>query len=68
MNQPSFKFAIIAAAAVFAALFVYWCIPPFMADPDLIGALGAGFVNPHSSGYSAYLLDCWAILAAWILP
>lgn len=67
MTQLLFKTTIIAAAAVFAALFVYWCVPPFIANPDIIGALGAGFVNPYSSGYSADVLACWVILAAWIL-
>lgn len=67
MNQHSFKATIIAAAAVFTALFAYWCIPPLIADPDIIGAFAAGFVNPYSSGYSADVLACWVILAAWIL-
>ena len=38
MNQPVFKTTIIAAAAVFTALFAYWCIPPLIANPDIIGA------------------------------
>ncbi len=67
MNQPVFKTTIIAAAAVFTALFAYWCIPPLIANPDIIGAFAAGFVNPYSSGYSADVLACWVILAAWIL-
>ena len=56
MNQPTFKTTIIAAAAVFTALFAYWCIPPLIANPDIIGALAAGFVNPYSSVYSADVL------------
>jgi hypothetical protein len=67
MNQQTFKAVIIAAAAVFTGLFAYWCIPPLIADPDIIGALAAGFVNPYSSGYSADVLACWVILSAWIL-
>ena len=51
MNEHLFKTIIIAAAAVFTALFANWCIPPLIADPDIIGALAAGFVNPYSSGY-----------------
>lgn len=67
MNQKMFKTIIIAAAAVFTVLFAIWCIPPLVADPDIVGALAAGFVNPYSSGYSADVLSCWVILAAWIL-
>ena len=67
MTQTVFKTTIIAAAAVFTALFAYWCIPPLIANPDIIGAFAAGFVNPYSSGYSADVLACWVILSAWIL-
>ena len=67
MNEHLFKTIIIAAAAVFTALFANWCIPPLIADPDIIGALAAGFVNPYSSGYSADVFACWAILSAWIV-
>ncbi len=67
MTENLFKTIIITAAAVFTALFVYWCIPPLIADPDIIGALAAGFVNPYSSGYSADVFACWAILSAWIV-
>ena len=67
MNEEIYKATIIAAATVFTALFAYWCIPPLIADPDIVGAFAAGFVNPYSSGYSADVLACWVILAAWIL-
>jgi hypothetical protein len=53
MHEHAFKAIIIAAAAVFTALFAYWCIPPQIADPDIIGAFAAGFVNPYASGYAA---------------
>jgi Terpene cyclase DEP1 len=67
MTPNIFKFTILAAASVFTALFAYWCIPALIADPDIIGAFAAGFVNPYSSGYSADVLACWVILSAWIL-
>ena len=66
MTEPFFKAIIIAAATVFMALFVYWCIPPMIENPNLIGAFAAGFVNPYASGYAADTLACWAILPAWI--
>jgi Terpene cyclase DEP1 len=67
MNEQTFKASIIAPAAVFTALFAYWCIPPLIAKRDILGALAAGFVNPYSSGYSADVLACWVILSAWIV-
>ena len=67
MNEEIYKATIIAAATVFTALFAYWCIPPLIADPDIVAAFAAGFVNPYSSGYSADVLACWVILSAWIL-
>lgn len=66
MSEAIFKTVIIAAAAIFTLLFCMWIIPPLVADPDVVGAFAAGFVNPYSSGYSADVLACWAILAAWI--
>lgn len=66
MSEGLFKLVIIAAAVVFTLLFTIWIIPPLIADPDVIGAFAAGFVNPYSSGYSADVLACWVILAAWI--
>lgn len=67
MSEKLFKTTIIAAAAIFTSLFAYWCIPPQIANPDIVGAFAAGFVNPYSSGYSADTLACWVILVAWIL-
>ena len=67
MTEPLFKAIIIAAAAVFTMLFALWCIPPIIANPDVIGAFAAGFVNPYASGYAADTLACWVILTAWIV-
>jgi Terpene cyclase DEP1 len=67
MTESLFRAIIIAAAATFTALFAYWCIPPMIANPDIVGAFGAGFVNPYASGYAADTLACWVILSAWIL-
>lgn len=67
MNEQLFKTTIIAAATIFTALFCFWCVPALIANPDIIGALAAGFVNPYASGYSADVLACWVILSAWIV-
>jgi len=66
MNRGVFKGVITVTALAFTLFFAVVVIPPLMANPDLLGALGAGFVNPYASGYSADVLACWVILAAWI--
>ena len=66
MSETLFKTIIIAAAAAFLLIFAMVVIPPLMAEPDIVGAFAAGFVNPYASGYSADVLACWVILAAWI--
>ncbi|MEO9635613.1 MAG: DUF2834 domain-containing protein [Parasphingorhabdus sp.] len=66
MSEPLFKATIIAAAAVFLGIFIMLVIPPQIAEPDVVGAFAAGFVNPYASGYSSDVLACWVILAAWI--
>ncbi len=65
MNETIFKTAIIAAALAFLAVFALVVMPPLIAEPDVIGAFAAGFVNPYASGYSADVLACWVILSAW---
>lgn len=67
MTQRAFPAFVLAVAAVFLAVFVVVVVPPFVAEPDVLGAFGAGFVNPYASGYSADTIACWVILSAWIL-
>jgi uncharacterized membrane protein YfcA len=67
MNERLFRVTLIAVAAVFTAAFGWLIIPPLMANPDVVGAFAAGFVNPYASGYSADVVACWAILCAWVL-
>ena len=66
MNEKQFRVVITAVALGFTALFSVLVIPPLVANPDVIGAFGAGFVNPYSSGYSSDVVACWFILAAWV--
>ena len=60
-----------AAVAVvglgFSLLFCVVVVPPLIEDPDIIGAFGAGFVNPYASGYSADVVACWLVLAIWVV-
>jgi hypothetical protein len=66
VNERQFQIVIVAVAVAFTALFSVVVVPPLIDNPDIIGAFGAGFVNPYSSGYSADVIACWLILAAWV--
>ena len=66
MNERRFNVAIAALALFFAAYFSGVVVPPLIENPDIVGALAAGFVNPYSSGYSTDVIVCWAILAVWV--
>jgi hypothetical protein len=66
MNEKKFRTIIITIAAMFTVLFCVVVVPPLMDNPDIIGAFGAGFVNPYASGYSADVIACWMILAVWV--
>ena len=67
VNERQFHIVIVAVAAGFTALFSFVVVPPLIDNPDILGAFGAGFVNPYSSGYSADVIACWLILAAWVV-
>jgi len=41
--------------------------PPFLENPDIIGAFLAGFVNPYSSGYALDTIVCGLILFTWVI-
>ncbi len=62
-----FKFVVLSLGIGFAILFGIIVIPPFLQNPDIVGAFAAGFVNPYSSGYSLDTIFCWMILAVWII-
>ncbi len=67
MNESIYKAALYLIAIAFTAIFCIVVIPPLIENPDVLGALMAGFVNPYSSGYSADVLCCWLILVVWIM-
>lgn len=67
MSDRSFRVAVIAVGLAFTAFFSVLVVPPLIDDPDILGAFGAGFVNPYASGYSADVIACWVILAIWIV-
>jgi Terpene cyclase DEP1 len=67
MNTHAFRISLIVLAAAFTVAFVVICIPPFLENPDIIGAFAAGFVNPYASGYALDAFFTWGVLAAWVL-
>ena len=67
MSDRSFRVAVTVVSLAFAVFFSVVVIPPLIDDPDILGAFGAGFVNPYASGYSADVIACWVILAIWIV-
>ncbi len=67
MSDKVFKFGITSIAIIFTIIFSIVVIPPLIENPDIAGAFAAGFVNPYSSGYSADVFCCWAILLIWVI-
>jgi hypothetical protein len=51
----------------FAAFFFITMGPLFIANPDLVAAVKAGFVNPFSSGFSTDAVCCWVVVAIWVI-
>ena len=66
MPDKIFKYCMIAIALVFTIFFTIIVMPPLIANPDVLGALAAGFVNPYASGYSTDVILCWLVLAVWV--
>jgi hypothetical protein len=67
MNETTYKAALIGVAVAFTVVFCVVVVPPLIEEPDIIGAFGAGFVNPYASGYSTDVVFCWLVLAIWVL-
>ena len=67
MTERQFHTVAVLVAAGFTVLFAVVVVPLLVAEPDIIGAFAAGFVNPYASGYSADVIACWLILALWVL-
>lgn len=67
MTEGVFRGALVALALGFSVFFAAVVVPPLLEDPDIVGALAAGFVNPYAAGYSTDVIFCWLILAAWVL-
>lgn len=67
MNKKTFKYLQSLVAIGFSLVFCFVVIPPLLANPDIIGAFAAGFVNPYATGYSLDVFFCWAALAILVI-
>ncbi len=67
MRTTLFQGSLAAIAVLFTCIFGMVVIPPFLEQPDLVGAFAAGFVHPFASGYAVDVLCCWAILLVWVI-
>jgi Terpene cyclase DEP1 len=66
MNRNAFRTILIVLAAAFTVAFTAVCVPPFLQNPDILGAFAGGFVNPYATGYALDVFFSWAVLAAWV--
>lgn len=67
MTTPIFRLSLLALATAFTLAFVAICTPPFLANPDILGAFAAGFVNPYATGYALDAFFTWGVLAVWVV-
>lgn len=67
MSIAIFRVSLILLAATFTLAFVAICIPPFLENPDILGAFAGGFVNPYATGYALDAFATWGVLAVWVV-
>ncbi len=67
MKEKAFRISLFLVAIAFTVIFCVVVVPPLIEDPDIFGALGAGFVNPYASGYAADVFSCWVVLFLWVI-
>lgn len=67
MNESTFKALIILIAVGFVVFAAIVFFAPIIENPDIIGVLKSGFVNPYATAYSVDLIACWVVLIIWII-
>lgn len=67
MSKSVFEILIALIGLAFAIAFCVIVVPPLLASGDVIGAFGAGFVNPYASGYSLDAILSAFILLVWVI-
>lgn len=66
MSEKHYRFALALVALGFSLVFLVVVVPPLVANPDIVGAFMAGFVNPYAAGYSSDVVFCWLALAIFV--
>lgn len=67
MPRPLYQALLLVLGLGFAAAFAWTVLPPLVAEPDVLAAFAAGFVNPYASGYALDAICCWALLLVWVI-
>lgn len=67
MRPALYRGLLAALGAGFALAFAAVVVPALIAQPDVLAAALAGFVNPFAAGYALDTIFCWAVLAVWVL-
>ena len=67
MNLSLYAVLLVSISCGFTIALAVLCVPPLIENPDLIGAVTAGFVNPYASGYALDAICCWCVLAVWVI-
>lgn len=67
MNDRVFVALMIFIICAFSIFFFVYFVPPILQDPDIVGVLQAGFVNPYAAGYSIDLIACWVVLILFVM-
>jgi len=62
-----FKVSLAIVAIFFTLIFCFLVVPSLMNNPDIIGAIKGGFVNPYATAYSMDAICCWIILLIWVI-
>ena len=67
MKHTVYKTILVFLASSFTIVLAILCVPPLIEEPDILGAIGGGFVNPFATGYSLDAIFCWFVLAVWVV-
>ena len=67
MHEKTFQWLVALLGLGFALAFAVIVVPALIAEPDVIAAFSAGFVNPFASGYSLDAIFCWLLLCVWVI-
>ena len=67
MSEKNFRICLTLVGAAFALFFFATITPPLIENPDVFGAIIAGFVNPYAAGYATDTIVCWFVLMIWIV-